>query len=143
MNEIILSHENTFPLQDLKNSLSSEAQAILEWIRLSTNDVMNHTYGSSDFQSFLKLVDSIFDTSPTRFINGELEDAGWKYLWSLKVLTIALMLWLSTDQALRLFGEHYESVQNNPEWDDHQNIRNLDRVWIEWVKIYGVPFKKK
>lgn len=143
MSEIILSRENIAPLEELKKSLSHEAQQILEWIRLSVNDTLNKAYGATDFQSFIKLIDSIFDTTPTRFINGLVENEAGQNLWSLKVLTIALMLWLDTFEALRLFGEHYESVQKNPEWNNHTNIRNLDIFGIEAVKIYGVPFSAK
>jgi len=141
--QTIMSAENITPLQEVVESLPNDVKVHFEAIKDAIFIAINKEWNEIEFNNLIRLIDFIFDTSPTRFVNNWVDNDAWKNLWSLKVLSLALLLWVNTDQALKMFGEHWESVQKNPDWNDHPNIRELDGGWIEWVKIYGVPFSEK
>ena len=139
----IISDANITPLQEVVESLPDDVKIHFEAIKDAIFIAINKEWNEIKFDNLIRLIDFIFDTSPTRFVNNWVDNDAWKNLWSLKVLSLALLLWLNTDQALKMFGEHWESVQKNPDWDNHQNIRQLDEFWLEGIKIYGIPFSKK
>lgn len=141
--QIIISDENRTPLQEVVETLPDNIKIHFESIKQAIYLAINREWNEIKFNNLIRLIDFIFDTTPTRFVNNWVDNAAWENLWSLKVLSLALLLWLDTNQALKMFWEHWKSVQSNPDWDNHKNIRELDGWGIEWVKIYGISFSKK
>ena len=42
---------------------------------------------------------------------------------------------------MKLFGEHYRSVKENPEGDDHQNIRNFMKYGWEGTSVWFINIR--
>lgn len=79
-----------------------------------------------DFADVMAVVDAHYDFSPTAFTNGELSNAAGENNGSCKVFAFGLLHGLSQEQTLACFGDYYrKDVLQNPEGDDHQNIRNF------------------
>jgi len=141
--QVIISSENISPLQEVVETLPDNIKIHFEAIKQAIHLAISKEWNEIEFNKLIRLIDFIFDTTPTRFINNWVDNAAWENLWSLKVLSLALLLWLDTNQALKMFWEHWKSVQSTPDWGNHKNIRELDGWGIEWVKIYGIPFSGK
>ena len=89
---------------------------------------------NQDFQSFTQFIDSYFDLIHTSFTIWETENNLGKNTGTLRVVGYAKLMWLSIEQTLPLFWEHYESVKNYPEWTDHANIRALITAKERWIQ---------
>lgn len=122
---------------------SESTQLRLKATQEAVGEILKNENEKIRFLHLIQQIDALFVTHPTAFTNGNVFNEAGKNLSSLKVLTLALLMWLNTDQALRLFWEHWEEVSQNPDWDTHSNIRNLDEVGIQWVKIYGIVFDER
>ena len=144
--QITLSTSNPEWIEKFKSELPQEIQTYLE--RMRAQLWQNLTWGRStvNFQEMIGDIDFIFQTQETGFENNWVINEAGENLWSLKILAIAIILGFNTQQALRMFWEHYEEVIDNPEWDSHSNIRALmDQVstGINWVIIHWIPFSPK
>ena len=91
-------------------------------------NTIREAWETIDFSNMIQLIDYLFETKPIEFTNGSEANKARTNLWSLKILTLGLMLGLNTNQILSLFGEHLTEVENTPKWDSHKNIRAL-RTW--------------
>ena len=61
-----------------------------------------------------------------------------------KIFYFAKMNNLSKEQTLDLFGDYYKKeVLQDPEGDDHQNIRNFVKYGWDDVKFYGEALIEK
>jgi len=77
------------------------------------------------FNDVIAFIESKYLHTSTAFKNGlQLNDAGQNQ-GSAKVLAFAKINNLSKDETLLLFAEHYQSVLDTPEGNDHQNIRQF------------------
>lgn len=95
------------------------------------------------FNETLAFVAEHYDYQPSAFRNGDVENAAGQNEGSCKTLGLALLEGLSTDEALRAFGEHYRSVLATPQGSDHGNIRALMAHGLEGVKFELQPLKRK
>ncbi len=82
------------------------------------------------FSDTMTLIDSHFDYTPTRFINGSgdeqaINEAGSNE-GSCKIFALGKLLQLNEEQTLNCFGDYYRiDVLQHPEGNDHVNIRNF------------------
>lgn len=144
MNETpTISVENIEPLLEVVEWFDTDVREHFENMKAAIMNAVSWEGYQIKFDSLIRLIDYLFEIEPTSFINNGVTNQAGENLWSLKVLSIALLLWFDTDQALKLFGEHWASVNSDPDWESHQNIRALNEYWIEGVKIYWNPLSKK
>lgn len=80
---------------------------------------------SINFADVIKFIDDYYRYTPVAFVNGEQHNAAGENEGSAKVFALAKLHNLNQLDTLRLFAEHYDSVQANPDGTDHANIRNF------------------
>ncbi|MRG48610.1 HopJ type III effector protein [Chitinophaga sp. SYP-B3965] len=80
---------------------------------------------SLTFKEVLELIDTHYQHQPTAFKNGETYNEATQNQGSARVFACAQLNHLDEEDTLYLFAEHYQSVLNNPEGTDHQNIRQF------------------
>ncbi len=85
-----------------------------------------------EFQDVIDCIDEHFDYSPMHFVNGRGHDlvvnqAGSNEK-SCKIFAFATIEGLTEEETLNCFGKYYrEDVLQNPEDNDHENIRTFMR----------------
>lgn len=95
------------------------------------------------FSETLAFIAGAYDYQPCRFTNGNLDNAPGENEGSCKILGLALLEGLSTEQALLAFGEHYRTVLATPEGTDHRNIRALMQTGLAGVRFEQPPLARK
>lgn len=80
---------------------------------------------SLPFKEVIAFIDTFYEHQPTAFRNGDLYNEATQNQGSAKVFTFAQLNELDKEDTLYLFAEHYQSVLNNPDGTDHQNIRQF------------------
>ncbi|WP_281647407.1 HopJ type III effector protein [Parendozoicomonas sp. Alg238-R29] len=99
---------------------------------------------SVEFTDAMSVIDQHYDFTPTDFSNGDIKNAPGQNSGSCKIFAFSQMNNLSKDQTLACFGHYYrEHVLENPEGDDHQNIRQFMRHGWAGIFIDGEPLKEK
>ncbi|UIR57577.1 HopJ type III effector protein [Sphingobacterium sp. SRCM116780] len=96
-----------------------------------------------NFSDVLNHIESQYDHTPTAFKNGDQSNLATENQGSAKVLAFAKLNNLDQDQTLSLFAEHYESVLNDPEGNNHQNIRQFMANGWNSVSFDGDVLTKK
>jgi len=128
-------------LQNMLENYSDETNLYFEQIKKWIFEILK-SWDQIKFNRLIILINFVFDTNWVDFINGWQRD-GQMSLWSLKVLTLWLLLWLKTDETLELFWEHWQEIKSDPDSDIHPNITELNWWWIEAVKVFWLPFTQK
>ena len=87
------------------------------------------------FSEVMDLIDKYYESQLLEFKNGDIVNQQGENEGSAKIFSYAALSQLDKETTLKLFGEHYRSVKENPEGSDHQNIRNfMNYGWDgEWV----------
>ncbi len=80
---------------------------------------------SLSFKEVIEFIETYYQHQPTAFKNGELRNEATQNQGSAKVFSFAQLNTLNEGDTLYLFAEHYQSVLENPEGTDHQNIRQF------------------
>lgn len=90
-----------------------------------------------EFEQVMQVIEDNYHYQPTLFTNGELVNEMGTNEGSCKIFYFAQLNKLSSQQTLACFGRYYrEDVLNNPEGNDHGNIRNF--MQTGWQ---GIEFK--
>ena len=101
---------------------------------------VNNSPETIEFNDVITLVDSAFAFTPTAFTNGDITNEANQNNGSCKLLALGQHLKLNQAQTLALFGRFYrEDVLNNPEGNDHANIRNFMKTGHEGVAFETFP----
>ena len=100
-----------------------------------------------DFQETMAVIAENYDYQPTEFSNGIqqplINEAG-RNEGSCKIFAFAKLHGLDQAQTLALFGDYYrKDVLEQPEGNDHQNIRNFMRDGWEGIIYKGEALKVK
>ncbi|WP_047044649.1 HopJ type III effector protein [Vibrio mexicanus] len=96
------------------------------------------------FEDTMAVIDANFEFEPTAFINGNTKNEANQNNGSCKIFAFGLEQSLNAEQTLACFGRFYrEDVLQNPENDDHQNIRNFMVTGWEGIKFDASALKKK
>lgn len=77
------------------------------------------------FNDVIEFIQTRYWHQPTAFKNGDAHNEATQNQGSAKVFAFAQLNKLSAEDTLYLFAEHYQSVLNNPDAADHQNIRQF------------------
>lgn len=75
------------------------------------------------FAEVMAAIDADWVFSPVAFRNGSVDNKAGENSGSCKVFAFAALHDLDEAQTLRLFGEHYQAVLDDPDGDAHANIR--------------------
>jgi len=111
-------------------------------------DLLNDPLSWVDFNDSITLIDSLYEFTPTGFLNGDASSSSEQNHGSCKILTFAQLQGFNEHQTLLCFGDFYQAVAKSPDGDDHQNIREFmacgwSGVFFEGLAltpIKSVPF---
>ena len=95
------------------------------------------------FSETLAFIAEHYDYQPSRFVNGNVENAAGENEGSCKTLGLAALEGFSTEEALLAFGEHYQAVLANPSGNDHRNIRALMETGLPGVRFDQPPLTRR
>lgn len=105
---------------------------------------LRNTPESIEFTDTMAVIEANYDFTPTRFTNGDTVNQADQNLGSCKLLGFAQLQQLNQAETLACFGKYYrEDVLQNPEGDDHQNIRNFMQTGWDGVNFDGTPLAAK
>lgn len=96
------------------------------------------------FSEVIEVVEANYNFTPTLFKNGNTVNEVGQNAGSCKVFSFALLNNLTKEQTLNCFGDYYRiDVLENPEKEDHQNIRNFITFGWEGIVFEGTPLTEK
>lgn len=95
------------------------------------------------FKEVLEFIETYYLHQPTAFKNGDAQNEATQNQGSAKVFAFAQLNNLSKEDTLYLFAEHYQSVLNNLNGTDHQNIRQFMLNGWDGVKFEGTCLTAK
>jgi hypothetical protein len=107
------------------------SQELLE--RVKNKDIL--------FAEILSFIESNYEYFPTAFKNGNLNNESNQNQGSAKVLYFAHLNQLDKEDTLLFFAEHYQNVLENPEAENHQNIRQFMQNGWDGVEFETVTLK--
>ena len=83
---------------------------------------------SIEFQDTMAVIESTYRYSPAKFKNGDLVNQAGENEGSCKIFAFAKLNELNEESTLACFGAYYRvDVLQNPDGENHQNIRNFMR----------------
>lgn len=92
------------------------------------------------FDDTMQVIDANYHFTPTAFRNGETQNAADQNNGSCKVFAFAQLNNLTEELTLQCFGDYYrKDVLQNPQADDHQNIRNFIKSGWNGITFDGSP----
>ena len=80
---------------------------------------------SLPFKEVIEFIETYYQHQPTAFKNGDTYNEATQNQGSARVFAFAQLNNLNEEDTLYLFAEHSQSVLNNPNGTDHQNIRQF------------------
>lgn len=87
---------------------------------------LKSTPESCSFPETISVIDAHYQFTPTAFCNGNQINKAGENNGSCKIFAFAKLNQLNKLQTLSCFGSYYfDDVLQNPEGNDHQNIRNF------------------
>lgn len=96
------------------------------------------------FNDVIAFIDAHYDFTPTKFTNGNTANEANQNNGSCKVFSFAQLNDLSKEETLALFGDFYRiDVLQNPDGDDHQNIRNFIKFGWAGISFEGRALSRK
>ena len=96
------------------------------------------------FEDVIAYIDEHYNFTPTAFKNGNVMNEANQNNGSCKIFSFAKLQKLNTEETLALFGDFYrKDVLENPEGDDHQNIRNFIKFGWEAIEFYSEALSLK
>jgi len=105
---------------------------------------LNETPKKTQFTDTMQLIDTYYHFTPCEFTNGKQLNEANQNNGSCKLISFAKLNKLDIEQTLQCFGDYYRiDVLQNPDNDDHQNIRNLMIFGWEGVSFKTLPLTKK
>jgi len=99
---------------------------------------LKNTPESMEFNELMELIDSNYIFTATEFSNGDLVNQAEENQGSCKLFFFAKLHNLNQQQTLDCFGSYYrQDVLQNPDADNHQNIRNFMKYGWDGIKFSG------
>lgn len=96
------------------------------------------------FADVMAYIDEHYHFTPTAFKNGNMVNEAHQNNGSCKIFSFAKLQSLNEQETLILFGDFYrKDVLENPNGEDHQNIRNFIKFGWEGVHFEGNALEKK
>lgn len=98
--------------------------------------------GVTDFTQVITTIEAHYAFTPTEFKNGEQVNLADTNNGSCKIFAFAKLNDLSPQATLNAFGQYYaEDVLQNPNGEDHANIRNFMVTGWEGIEFKGQALK--
>ena len=94
------------------------------------------------FADTLTFIDRHYHYTACDFDNAGLHNSVGSNPGSCKILGLALLEQLSTEDALLAFAEHYQQVLATPDGSDHANIRQLLKHGLASVHFSQLPLSR-
>jgi len=105
---------------------------------------LNNAPDSISFEDTMSLIDTTYDFKPAEFNNGSQLNAENQNNGSCKIFAFAQLNKISEEQTLHCFGDYYrKDVLENPQNDDHLNIRNFMQTGWSGISFSTLPLTKK
>jgi len=99
---------------------------------------LNETPEKLEFSELMNVIDAEYEFSETAFTNGELLNKAGENSGSCKLFAFGKLNELTKQQTLDCFGAYYrEDVLQNPDLDNHQNIRNFMKTGWAGIQFDG------
>ena len=99
---------------------------------------------SITFQDSIQVIEENYEFEPTAFKNGSQYNNVGENNGSCKIFAFAKLQNLSEEATLACFGAYYfEEVLNNPDGNDHQNIRNFMQTGLNGIQFEGEALAPK
>ncbi|MGG6877646.1 UNVERIFIED_CONTAM: HopJ type III effector protein [Pseudomonas aeruginosa] len=95
------------------------------------------------FTDTLAFIAEHYSYTQSAFDNGSVSNPAGQNEGSCKTLGFAILEGLSLEETLLAFGEHYRAVRDNPEGDDHANIRALQQTGLAGVHFERQPLSRR
>jgi len=95
------------------------------------------------FTETMQTIDANYNFTPTAFSNGNIKNKSGENSGSCKLFAFAKLQKLTKKETLTCFGEHYQSVINDPTGSSHQNIRNFMKTGFEGLSFNAEALKLK
>jgi len=105
---------------------------------------LNNSPDSIAFEDTMSVIDANYNFTSTEFNNGDLLNAENQNNGSCKIFAFAQLNHINEEQTLHCFGDYYrKDVLENPQGDDHQNIRNFMKNGWSGISFTNQPLSKK
>lgn len=106
---------------------------------MTEQELITHAQQSPvEFSTTMTVIEQNYHFTPTAFINGDAFNKADTNNGSCKVFAFGKLNNLDNQTTLNLFGKFYsEDVLNNPDGDDHQNIRNFIKNGWQGIEFKG------
>jgi hypothetical protein len=99
---------------------------------------------SIQFADTIALIDSLYEFQPTAFRNGSVHNEAGQNSGSCKVFAFGQRHGFTEQQVLASFGAFYrDEVLNDPQGDNHQNIRNFMRSGWDGIEFDGEALRPR
>ncbi len=96
------------------------------------------------FADTTAVIEALYQATPCAFQNGDLYNSAEQNQGSCKLLAFAKLHNLSQEETLQCFGDFYRiDVLQNPNNDNHQNIRNFMRSGWDGISFTGTPLQAR
>jgi hypothetical protein len=95
------------------------------------------------FAETIQVIEDNYNFTPTRFINGEIENNAGENSGSCKLFAFAVHQQLTKEETLFCFGEHYKNVLEDENGTSHQNIRNFMKTGFDALSFDGKALELK
>lgn len=109
-------------------TIPSDCEVFNANVEMSGDDIM--------FEDVIEMIDQHYENQLLQFKNGDIENLPGENEGSAKILSYAALSNLDKESTLKLWGQFYREVKNDPDGDSHQNIRQFMKYGWE-----GVPFE--
>ncbi len=97
-----------------------------------------------EFSETMSIIESLYIFTETEFKNGDLLNKSGQNSGSCKLFAFAQLQNLSKEQTLACFGSYYRGdVVENPEANNHQNIRNFIKQGWSGIEFSKMPLQEK
>ena len=88
------------------------------------------------FKDTIAVIERYYEFIPVAFRNGNINNEAGQNNGSCKIFSFAKLQNLTEEQTLHCFGDYYrKDVLENPNGEDHQNIRNFMKTGWKGVKF--------
>ncbi len=108
---------------------------------MKLNDFISKLSSQPETVSFtetMATIDQNYRFTPTPFSNGGVENEAGQNSGSCKIFAFGQLNKLTQEQTLACFGDYYRNdVLNNPDAEDHQNIRCFTKSGWAGVQFQG------
>ncbi len=94
-----------------------------------------HSNTPVSFNETIAIITEHYHYQPAEFSNGLLVNKAGSNEGSCKIFAFALIHSLTEQQTLKLFGDYYHDVLNDPNGESHQNIRNFMRDGWQGIRF--------